>query len=153
MTTSPSSSEVPELVRSLACAAGRDALASAANEWHAGHADACQIDYQRAARIVADAIFDRFLPRITAVRTEATPSADSRSSHIRLLRRRIDKLEHLADEVCHATVWDYTVYEKTPGDEWLAIDRDHYQSIVRAIADVDTWSPWDRRLERRLGDV
>jgi hypothetical protein len=55
--------------------------------------------------------------------------------------------------VCDAAVWDHTVYERPPGSEWLAIDRDRYQRIVDAFAEVDTWSPWNCQLERRLGDV
>lgn len=72
---------------------------------------------------------------------------------LRRLQARVEKLERVASLISTASVWDYTAYDQTPGEEWLAIDRDHYQRIVDALAGVDIWSPWERPLERRLGDL
>jgi hypothetical protein len=72
---------------------------------------------------------------------------------LRELRDRIERFEDLADAVRQATVWDYSVYEEVPDDRWLAIDRDHYERMVDALASVDSWHPWSQPLERRLGDV
>jgi hypothetical protein len=72
---------------------------------------------------------------------------------LRALQDRVDKLEQLADTVRQSTVWDYSVYDDVPDERWLAIDRDHYDQIIQALAAVDSWRPWERPLERRLGDV
>jgi hypothetical protein len=72
---------------------------------------------------------------------------------VRELQERVDKLERLAEEVRRSTVWDYSVYDDVPDERWLAIDRDHYEQIIDALAAVDSWRPWERPFERRLGDI
>lgn len=150
MKTSRSSSDLTGLPAS-ACAAAEQALVSAATDWHSGGSDTCQIDYRRAAGVAAEAILDLLTTDADANTVRARHT--SRHRELRRLRRRLDRLEHLAELVSRASVWDYTPYDQAPGDEWLAIDRDHYQKIVDALASVDTWRPWERPLERRLGDV
>lgn len=123
------------------------ALRSRADEWHKGDAASCRIDYRRSAEIVVDTLLDR-LDLISGAGDLAASYPE-----LRRLRARIEKLERVAELVSAASVWDHTAYDQAPGEEWLAIDRDHYQRIVDALAGVDTWSPWEQPLERRLGDL
>jgi hypothetical protein len=65
--------------------------------------------------------------------------------------RRIAELEAVIEAVRRAQTWDFTLYDQAPGEEWLAIDRERYEELIRCITRVVHWRPWRTRLEPRLG--
>jgi hypothetical protein len=64
---------------------------------------------------------------------------------LRATRERVARLERVADAVVAASCWDHAVYEAAPGPDWLVIDRDDWADLLCAIADLDTWRPWEAR--------
>lgn len=74
-----------------------------------------------------------------------------------LLRRQVDRLRRQLDdaapvlrELSRARIWDFVPYQVQLDADWVAIDRDDAQRLLRALAATDHWEPWDRPLERRL---
>lgn len=146
MNSSPSSSEhAREPADEISDAVAR-ALEDGHDSWHRCEAgDACALDTGMAARIAAEAL----------LALEADRDGNTRISPDRLtqLRQRLDRLQTLAEVVRQASVWDHVVYDETPDDQWLAIDREDYSLILDTLATVDAWDPWGQPLERRLGDL
>lgn len=66
------------------------------------------------------------------------------------LEKRLLKFEALAEAAQYAFVWDHTVYDVIPDDQWLAIDRDDCERLLQALAALDRWRPWYTVLESRL---
>lgn len=67
----------------------------------------------------------------------------------RRLRRRAAALERVLDRLHRAETWDYSVYEQTPGPEWVAVNREDLQALYAAAADAATPQPWRTIIERR----
>lgn len=75
---------------------------------------------------------------------------------IALLRLRIDRLERqlssatpLVEQAKHLSFWDFTLYEVTPDDSWVAVDRTKAMSLMGALAGIDHWNPWGTGIEPR----
>lgn len=66
------------------------------------------------------------------------------------LRRRLDDATPVLRELSRARIWDFVPYDVRLDADWVAIDRDDAQRLMRALAANDHWEPWDRTLERRL---
>jgi hypothetical protein len=66
------------------------------------------------------------------------------------LRRQLDDAGPVLAALRDARIWDFAPYELTPDEDWLAIDRDDTERLLRALAATDHWQPWARTLERRL---
>lgn len=73
-----------------------------------------------------------------------------------LLRRRAARLERdlasmapLIDHVKRLAFWDFTPYEVSPDDSWLAVDRGKAMALMGALAHIDHWNPWDTTIEPR----
>lgn len=73
-----------------------------------------------------------------------------------LLRRRAARLERelssavpLIAQARRLGVWDFTSYEVTPDESWVAIDRDKAMALMEALAHVDHWNPWSTTIEPR----
>ncbi len=73
-----------------------------------------------------------------------------------LLRLRIDRLERersstapLIEQAKHLSFWDFTPYEVTPDDSWVAVDRAQAMSLMGALAGIDHWNPWETGIEPR----
>ncbi len=146
MSSSPSSSELPAGFADEVGDAAARALAAEPRRWHRCDSDGgCEVDVGMVARIVAEA----------ALAMDGDRSTDGRISAARLreLRERVDRLQELAEVAQQLHVWDHRVYDQTPDDQWLAIDRDDHSRLVDALARVDSWEPWAQPLERRLGDL
>lgn len=84
---------------------------------------------------------------------DARREIDRLRQKVRRLERSIARYESLAEAAQRARIWDYAVYEQVPNDEWLAIDREDCERMVRALGQTDRWRPWRVLLERRLGPV
>ncbi|SFO24843.1 hypothetical protein SAMN05216207_103930 [Pseudonocardia ammonioxydans] len=73
-----------------------------------------------------------------------------------LLRLRVARLERelssttpLIEQARHLAVWDFTPYEITPDDSWVAVDRAKVMSLMGALARIDHWNPWGTDIEPR----
>lgn len=92
----------------------------------------------------------------------ASPATDAQElaalrAECALLRRRVARLRRRLDDAAPvlaalsaARIWDFVPYRVPLDSDWLAIDRDDAQRLMRALAANDHWEPWDRTLERRL---
>lgn len=145
MRTSRSSSDEPDGLREAVRRAAAEALDESRSDWHRSDAEGCELDHETASHAVADAVAARLAGE--------TRETERLLRRVRTLSDAVERFQHLAETVREATVWDYTVYDDVPDERWLAIDRDHYEKVVDALAGVDSWEPWNRSLERRLGDV
>jgi hypothetical protein len=72
--------------------------------------------------------------------------------YIAQLEGRLQKYEALAEAVQRSFIWDHTVYEVIPDDQWLSIDRDDCERLLQALAALDRWRPWSTMLENRLSE-
>jgi len=68
------------------------------------------------------------------------------------LEERLRRFEALADAAQQAFIWDHTVYDASPDDQWLSIDRADCQRLLQALAALDRWRPWNTCLESRLSE-
>ena len=66
------------------------------------------------------------------------------------LRRQLDAALPVLAVVGEARIWDFVPYDVQLDADWLAIDRDDVERLMRALAANDHWRPWSRTLERRL---
>ena len=66
------------------------------------------------------------------------------------LRRRLDDALPVLAALRQARIWDFVPYEVQLDADWLAIDRDDVERLMRALAANDHWHPWSRTLEHRL---
>lgn len=95
-------------------------------------------------------------PGSTQPLTEAQELVDLRAEcallrrQVARLRRRLDDAAPVLRELSRARFWDFVPYQVQLDSDWLAIDRDDAQRLLRALAATDHWEPWDRTLERRL---
>lgn len=67
----------------------------------------------------------------------------------RRLRRRVALLDRVVERLQQAEVWDYSVYEQTPGPEWVAVNRHDLEELYVAASDAGRWRPWRQIIERR----
>lgn len=72
--------------------------------------------------------------------------------HVRQLRRRAALLDQLLERLQRTEVWDHTVYEQTPGSEWVAVNRRDLEQLFAVAASAARWDPWRSIIERRPGD-
>jgi len=86
----------------------------------------------------------------TAARVEALLRENA------LLERRVARLERrlastgpLVDRARRLTLWDFTPYEVSPDDTWVAVDRAEAAALMAALAEVDHWEPWATTIEPR----
>lgn len=95
---------------------------------------------------------------LTAARTGPGASAELEAlhRHLALLRLRIDRLERqlasaapLIEQAKRLSFWDFTPYEVTPDDSWVAVDRAKAMSLMGALAGIDHWNPWGTGIEPR----
>lgn len=77
---------------------------------------------------------------------------------INSLRKRIEKLEdslnkyrHLAKTVQSAETLEFDIYEQELDDTWIAVSKDDYENMMKALAELDELEPWKMTLEKRLG--
>jgi hypothetical protein len=95
-------------------------------------------------------------PRSTQPSTEARELAELRAEcallrrQVAWLRRRLNEAAPVLRELSRARIWDFVPYQVQLDADWVAIDRDDAQRLMRALAANDHWEPWDRTLERRL---
>ncbi|WP_214366051.1 hypothetical protein [Pseudonocardia sp. H11422] len=66
------------------------------------------------------------------------------------LRRELDDALPVLAALRQARIWDFVPYDVQLDADWLAIDRDDVERLMRALAANDHWRPWGRTLERRL---
>lgn len=73
-----------------------------------------------------------------------------------LLRLRVDRLERdrastapLVEQARHLSFWDFTPYEVTPDEGWVAVERAKAMSLMGALAGIDHWNPWGTGIEPR----
>jgi hypothetical protein len=66
------------------------------------------------------------------------------------LKRRVERLEEVAQAAQDASFWDYSVYEQVPDARWVAIDRDDLSKLLLALDGVDNWRPWQTPIEPRV---
>ncbi|QIZ39780.1 hypothetical protein FDZ84_25445 [Saccharopolyspora sp. ASAGF58] len=73
-----------------------------------------------------------------------------------LLQLRVERLERqvassgpLIDQAKHLAFWDFTPYEVSPDDSWVAVDRTKAMSLMSALAGIDHWNPWGESIEAR----
>ncbi|WP_338448164.1 hypothetical protein R4Z09_18200 [Niallia oryzisoli] len=66
------------------------------------------------------------------------------------LKEELSKYENLTSALLGAEVWDYSVYEEIPDDNWLAIDRQDYELIMKHIHGLVRMKPWKSSMEKRL---
>lgn len=64
-------------------------------------------------------------------------------------QRQLSVLDGLAAEVRKVHFWDHSVYDVTPDESWLAVDRVEVLRLLGALAEVDHWKPWQTTVERR----
>lgn len=83
---------------------------------------------------------------LAALRAECTLL---RRTNARLRRQLDDALPVLA-ALSQARIWDFVPYEVQLDADWLAIDRDDVERLMRALAANDHWHPWNRKFEHRL---
>lgn len=67
----------------------------------------------------------------------------------RRLRRRVALLDRVVQRLQRTEVWDYSVYEQTPGPEWVAVNRHDLEELYVAASDAGRWQPWRQIIERR----
>src|SRR4051812_26614330 len=96
---SAGSSETSAVPRARAYAAVGDALERSVADWSTGAGATSGIRYDVAAAVAVDVIFD-LLSADAVAATEAQPAG--REEELRRLRRRLDKLEHVAEAVTQA---------------------------------------------------
>ncbi len=94
----------------------------------------------------------------TAVRDEREVSAELEALRREnaLLRLRTARLERwlgstapLIGQVKRLAFWDFTPYDVSPDDSWVAVDRDKAMALMGALAHVDHWNPWNTTIEPR----
>ena len=66
------------------------------------------------------------------------------------LKAELNKYQKLASVVIDAEVWDYSVYEEIPNENWIAIDRKDYDLILQYVHQLDQCKPWKSSMEKRL---
>ncbi|MQA82982.1 MAG: hypothetical protein GEV10_31780 [Streptosporangiales bacterium] len=71
------------------------------------------------------------------------------SERVRQLERELAATEPVVAAVRRARMWDFVPYEATPDPDWVAIDRQDAQNLLRALAGTDHWRPWTTVIERR----
>jgi hypothetical protein len=90
-------------------------------------------------------------------------AAPEPTAEIETLRRRNALLEHrvarlerqlastapLIEQTRRLAFWDYTPYEVTPDESWVAVDRAKAMALMGALARVDHWDPWGTTIEPR----
>ncbi|KAA9026984.1 hypothetical protein [Niallia endozanthoxylica] len=69
---------------------------------------------------------------------------------IQALKEELSKYEQLTSAVLGAEVWDYSIYEEIPDDDWLAIDRQDFEQIMQHIHGLVRMKPWKSSMEKRL---
>lgn len=94
--------------------------------------------------------------QVTPNRSEVASELDTLRRENALLRRRMARLERelasaapLIEKVRCLAPWDFTPYEITPDDSWVAVDRDKAMALMAALAHVDHWNPWSTTIEAR----
>ncbi|GAA2868898.1 hypothetical protein GCM10010472_27820 [Pseudonocardia halophobica] len=73
-----------------------------------------------------------------------------------LLHRRLARLERqvrstrpLVEQARTLSFWDFTPYQVTPDDTWVAVDRGKAMALMGALAGIDHWDPWGTGIEAR----
>ena len=68
---------------------------------------------------------------------------------VRHLEREVAAMRPVLAEVRRLRIWDFTPYEVSPDDSWLALDRHSATSLMQALAGNDHWHPWASSLDPR----
>lgn len=88
--------------------------------------------------------------------SELTARIDALRRENALLERRVARLQRqlagtapLVEHVRRLTFWDFTPYEISPDDTWVAVDRGKAAALMAALAHIDHWNPWGTTIEPR----
>ncbi len=65
------------------------------------------------------------------------------------LRRQLASVTPLVEQAKHLAFWDFTPYEVSPDDTWVAVDREKAAALMAALARIDHWNPWGTTIEPR----
>ncbi|MFD0855768.1 hypothetical protein ACFQ07_26235 [Actinomadura adrarensis] len=80
----------------------------------------------------------------TSISTDTSAGAlRALRAEVERLRRRNAALERLVELIVDADIWDETVYDCRPGDDWLLVHRESWAGIRGVVDGVDAWRPWD----------
>ncbi|WP_338472928.1 hypothetical protein R4Z10_09485 [Niallia sp. XMNu-256] len=77
-------------------------------------------------------------------------SYESMKKKYEKMLERQQPYEKLVDLMKQINVWDYSIYDETPGDDWVALDRKDYEQIVTLMQEFYQISPWKEKIERRI---
>ncbi|MCW0213125.1 MAG: hypothetical protein OJJ54_07185 [Pseudonocardia sp.] len=70
-------------------------------------------------------------------------------SRVTRLERQLSSAAPLIRQARTLSFWDFTPYEVTPDDTWVAVDRVQAMSLMAALAGIDHWDPWGSSIEPR----
>lgn len=65
------------------------------------------------------------------------------------LRRQLASVAPLVEQAKHLAFWDFTPYDVSPDDTWVAVDRAKAAALLGALAHIDHWNPWTTTIEPR----
>ena len=71
-------------------------------------------------------------------------------NQVKEIKSKLEKYEKLAQLFQNLEVWDYTIYNETPGSDWIAVDRVMCDRIYQALFQLDHKKPWKENIEMRL---
>lgn len=66
-------------------------------------------------------------------------------------KQLIKKYKNLAKAVHEAETWEFTIYDELPDDHWIAISKQSYEEMMKALSELDELQPWKTTIEKRLG--
>lgn len=69
--------------------------------------------------------------------------------HVRELTREIRSMRPVVEAAKKMRTWDHNPYNVTPGDGWIALDRESAALVMQALAGVDHWEPWSNTIAPR----
>jgi hypothetical protein len=65
------------------------------------------------------------------------------------LQRQLASTAPLIEHVRRLAFWDFTPYEISLDDTWVAVDRSKAAALMAALAHIDHWNPWGSTIEPR----
>ena len=88
-----------------------------------------------------DAMEDSFLTK---------ESYDSMKKKYEEMLERQQSYEQFVQFMQRVNVWDYSIYDENPGDDWVALDRKDYEQMVILMQEFYQLRPWNERIEVRI---
>ena len=89
-------------------------------------------------------------PSVLTARIDALRRENALLEHrVARLQRQLASTAPLVEHVRRLAFWDFTPYEISPDDTWVAVDRGKAAALMAALAHIDHWNPWGTTIEPR----